>query len=102
MSADQTVLCVCVCFQVNVATQCDPDEVIILSDSEWPFTFDLSLDCKIVHTFFQDWPFVLKRRGKKGSSCFGGGKYLESYTFSIQFKYNISQYFWEGLNKKES
>lgn len=25
-------------FQVNVATQCDPEEVIILSDSEWPLT----------------------------------------------------------------
>lgn len=24
----------CLCFQVNVATQCDPDEIIVLSDSE--------------------------------------------------------------------
>lgn len=35
----------CLCFQVNVATQCDPDEIIVLSDSEWPSTSLRTTDC---------------------------------------------------------
>lgn len=41
----------CLCFQVNVATQCDPDEIIVLSDSEWPSTSLRTTDCSTCHLY---------------------------------------------------